>query len=90
MCVVVDFEFVFVEEVIFFVWGFDLEFTDRNKIDLNRLLYLLHEMIGTYLGMSQNGGAQECPKPLLFSVQNKALGHSFFETSPFTKSEKHK
>ena len=47
-------------------------------------------MIGTYLGMSQNGGAQECPKPLFFSVQNKALGHSFFETSPFTKSEKHK
>ena len=36
MCVVVDFEFFFVEEVIFFVRGFDLEFTDRNKIDLNR------------------------------------------------------
>ena len=45
MCVVVDFEFFFVEEVIFFVWGFDLEFTDRNKIDLNRLL---HKMKGTY------------------------------------------
>ena len=45
MCVVVDFEFFFVEEVIFFVWGVDLEFTDRNKIDLNRLL---HKMKGTY------------------------------------------
>ena len=27
-------------------------------------------------------GAQECPKPLFFSVQNRALGHSYFETSP--------
>ena len=45
VCVVVDFEFFFVEEVIFFVWGVDLEFTDRNKIDLNRLL---HKMKGTY------------------------------------------
>ena len=43
--VVVDFEFFFVKKLIFFVWGFDLEFTDRNKIDLNRLL---HKMKGTY------------------------------------------
>ena len=26
-------------------------------------------MIGTYLGMSQNRGAQECPKPLFFSKE---------------------
>ena len=45
MCVVVDLEFFFVEEVIFFVLGFDLEVTDRNKIDLNRLL---HKTKGTY------------------------------------------
>ena len=51
--------------------------------------YLVHEMIGpsTYLGMSQDDGAQECPKPLFLSVHNKALGHSYFERPPCTKSK---
>ena len=45
-------------------------------------------MIGTYLGMSQDRGPQGVPQALFLTVYNKALEHPYFETSPFTKSEK--